>query len=430
VVLNHDGGDMTVRCLTALREVDWPPEHLDVVLVDNASADGIAERVRRELPGVRVIASPRNVGFAGGCNLALDDLAGIDYVALLNNDAVPDRNWLRPLVDALEADDRVGAANSKVLFAPSFVSVRIESGPLAGVTVTGIRVDDADVWDDSQFGVGCDTTATRGSGDDRACRLAPIAEIRIPVLAGGPRPHAVALDLVADARTTVRISGGVQPADTEVGPRGAMVTSGVVGPAFDVVNNAGSRLVAGGYSADRGLLERDCAQYDHTEEVFAWCGAAVLLSARYLRDVGLFDDRFFLYYEDTDLAWRGRLEGWRYDYVPESVVRHVHAASSREGSALFFHYNERNRFLTLARNAPWRLVVDAAYVFNRDTLVILKRDVVVPFGRGRRPSLARVRARVSAFGAFLALLPRMVASRRRQRVTASQRQAIVDRWAE
>ena len=59
--------------------------------------------------------------------------------------------------------------------------------------------------------------------------------------------------------------------------------------------------------------------------MFAWCGGAVLLRRRYLDDVGLFDERFFLYYEDTDLSWRGRLRGWRYVYVPGAVVRHHHA---------------------------------------------------------------------------------------------------------
>ena len=63
----------------------------------------------------------------------------------------------------------------------------------------------------------------------------------------------------------------------------------------------------------------------------------------YLQEVGLFDERFFLYYEDTDLSWRGRMRGWRYGYVPTSVVRHEHAASSGEGTELFRYFVERNR---------------------------------------------------------------------------------------
>ena len=119
-----------------------------------------------------------------------------------------------------------------------------------------------------------------------------------------------------------------------------------------MLNNVGSVVLADGHGADRGYLERDAGQFDEVEEVFAWCGAAVLLSREYLETVGLFEDRYFLYYEDFDLSWRGRAEGWRYLYVPASVVRHVHSASSVEGSRLFQHYDERNRLLTLTRNAP------------------------------------------------------------------------------
>ncbi len=166
--------------------------------------------------------------------------------------------------------------------------------------------------------------------------------------------------------------------------RGTRPQSG--GQKYDVINNVGSRLVLGGYGGDRGFLEPDRGQYAQPEDVFAWCGGAVLLSVRYLRDVGIFDDRYFMYYEDTDLSWRGRLAGWRYRYVPESVVRHVHAASSREGSPLFMHFVERNRFLTLARNAPWSMFAGASYEYLRDTAVIFDRDVARRLVHRARPS--------------------------------------------
>ena len=127
---------------------------------------------------------------------------------------------------------------------------------------------------------------------------------------------------------------------------------------FDVINNVGSALYTGGFGGDRGFLERDDGQYEEPVDVFAWCGGAVVLRGDYLDDVGLFDERLFLYYEDTDLSWRGTLRGWRYRYVPDSIVRHHHAQSAGVDSPVFRYYTERNRPLVLAKNAPaalaWR----------------------------------------------------------------------------
>ncbi|HEX5585697.1 MAG TPA: glycosyltransferase [Acidimicrobiia bacterium] len=438
VVLNYDGGDTTVRCLEALQQVDWPADALEIVLVDNASIDGIAPVIARDMPVVRVIEHTHNVGFAGGCNLALRDLSAIDYVALLNNDTIPDRDWLRPLVDALEADDGLGAANSKIVFAPSFVELSIDATrdqvePGAqdlGVRITGLTVDGAEVWEHTQFADGCHRSETRGTGYEQVCWTAPQAQVRVPVEPTLTEIDAVlAIELSSDVPKTVRLTAGgdVVEVDVDVEPSWHLVP--MRGPIFDVINNVGSRLVLGGYGGDRGFLEPDHGQYDEPDEVFAWCGGAALLSVRYLRDVGIFDDRYFMYYEDTDLSWRGRLAGWRYVYVPESVVRHEHAASSREGSAMFTHFVERNRFVTLARNAPWSMLADALYVFLRDTAVIFERDVAVQVLHRSRPSPTLTLRRLRAFGAFLEMLPSTLATRRRQGVAARARGDLVDRWA-
>jgi GT2 family glycosyltransferase len=84
------------------------------------------------------------------------------------------------------------------------------------------------------------------------------------------------------------------------------------GRPFDVINNVGIVLTSEGYGADRGYLERDHGQFENPEYVFAWSGGAVLFASSYLRDAGLFDEELFLYYEDVDLAWRGRERGWQY----------------------------------------------------------------------------------------------------------------------
>jgi GT2 family glycosyltransferase len=436
LIVNFDGGDMTLRCLEAVRRLDWPQDALEVVVVDNASIDGIAPQIRKEMPWVHLIENTHNAGFAGGCNLGLADLEGVDYVALLNNDAIPERQWLRELVDVMEQAPDVGAANSKIVFAPSFVSVALESptflpphdGRALGIRVTGLEVEGVDALEHAQFAAGFYSSESRGTSNG-GCWSGATGELRVPVDPGRRPPDRVRIELSAEADKNVVLRSGDAEQTVAVTGMPQWFEVPLAGEPYDVINNVGSRLVDGGYGGDRGFLEADVGQYEHREEVFAWCGAATLLSRRYLEDVGIFDGRYFVYYEDTDLSWRGRLAGWRYLYVPESVVRHVHAATSSEGSKLFAHFVERNRLLTLARNAPVSLVVEASALSLRDTAVVVRRDVVRRLLARRRPSVSASVARIRAFGAFLKLLAPTLGSRRRQRISGAERRRLVARWA-
>ncbi|HWW44124.1 MAG TPA: glycosyltransferase, partial [Acidimicrobiia bacterium] len=118
VVVNYNGGELTLACLRAIAATEWPVGALDVVLVDNASQDGVTEVVARELPAVQTIVSDANLGFAGGANLGLQDLpSDTSYVAVVNNDVTVPPRWLPPLVAALESDPACGAACPKILLA-------------------------------------------------------------------------------------------------------------------------------------------------------------------------------------------------------------------------------------------------------------------------------------------------------------------------
>jgi GT2 family glycosyltransferase len=186
-------------------------------------------------------------------------------------------------------------------------------------------------------------------------------------------------------------------------------------PPIQLLHNTGSILTDDDYGADRGYLEPDDGRYDGSGDVFAWCGAAVLLRREYLEEVGLFDERLFLYYEDFELAWRGNSYGWVYRYVPECVVEHIHAASSGEGSSLQRYYNERNRLLVLTRHASWSRVLRAIVLFVAVTTSYALRDVVSPVLRGRSVERSIVADRIRAFAAYLHLAPPMVCSRWRDR---------------
>jgi GT2 family glycosyltransferase len=414
VVLNYNGGELTLECLRRLRATEWPADCFSVVLVDNASSDRVVATTRDEMPDVEIITSDRNRGFAGGCNLALRDLGGIDYVALVNCDVLVEPGWLAPLARAFSRNPTLGAACPKILFAPRFREVELRSAThrrgrgdrrRLGVRVSGARVGDADVWRDTQLHTGFWGREPGAEGGGTAQWTSARAVLRIPVSADGTA-DACELRLSAPEPTPVTASSRTRAAQLMVGPQPQWHTVPLAGRPFDVINNVGNVLTGDGYGADRGYLEREHGQYRVPEYVFGWSGAAVLLAASYLADVGLFDEDLFLYYEDLELAWRGRERGWRYKYVPHSVVRHVHSATTVVGSPLFDFYNERNRLLTLSRHADRRTTAKALGRYLLVTGSYTRRDVVSPILRGQAPRARIPLRRLKALGGYAIALGR------------------------
>lgn len=412
VVLNYNGGDLTLECLRRLRATEWPAGRFQVVLVDNASSDGVVDRTRNQWPDVRIITSDRNRGFAGGCNLALHDLDDVDAVALVNSDVLVEPRWLAPLARALGHNPKVGAASPKILFESRFREVELRSGTRRrgrgdrrrlGVRVSGARAGGSDVWRDTQLVEGFWGPEHGPEPESGFQWTSGRAVLRIPVAEAAPA-ETCELRLAADGVTRLTARSGRSEVELEVGREPEWHTVPLEGRPFDVINNVGIVLAGDGYGADRGYLERDHGQYDTPESVFAWSGGAVLLTASYLADVGLFDEQLFLYYEDVDLSWRGRERGWRYRYVPESVVRHVHAASTVEGSPQFDYYNERNRLLTLTRHSDRRTVAKALARYLLITGSYARRDVVSPVLRGQAPRPEAPLRRLRALGGYAAAM--------------------------
>lgn len=114
LIVSYNGRERLARCLVALGAQSLPPDEL--VVVDNASTDGSAELIRERFPEVRLIASPRNLGFAAGNNLGIAR-ARSEAVLLLNDDTVPEPGALGALVTALEDDDRLSAVAATMVFA-------------------------------------------------------------------------------------------------------------------------------------------------------------------------------------------------------------------------------------------------------------------------------------------------------------------------
>ena len=237
ILVNYKGADDTITCLRFFDEVEWPADRLELIVVDNQSEDGSAERIAEAVPHARVIESGANLGFAGGCNVGVDHATG-QYVAFINNDARPGARWISAAVAAMEADAGIGAVASKVL---DWDGAKID------------YVDGSLAW----FGMGYKREAERP----------------------------------------------------------------------------------------------DDGTYETAKDVLFGTGAAMFVPAALYREVGGFDERFFMFYEDVDLGWRLNLLGWRVRYVPESVAYHKHHVTMKKfGNYRETYLLERNALLSMVKN--------------------------------------------------------------------------------
>lgn len=125
----------------------------------------------------------------------------------------------------------------------------------------------------------------------------------------------------------------------------------------DVLDSAGIVMRPSQRHLDRGADERDVGQYDREELVFGVSGAAGFYRRAMLDDVRIgseyFDEDFFAYREDADLAWRAQLLGWDCLYVPGAEARHIRRVTPERRGALppeINRYSVRNRFLLRLKN--------------------------------------------------------------------------------
>lgn len=118
----------------------------------------------------------------------------------------------------------------------------------------------------------------------------------------------------------------------------------------EIINSTGISLDPVGIAWDRRGGEPDDGVEAAPVKVFGPCAGAALYRRTMLDQVGLFDEDFFAYLEDVDLAWRARLAGWHCLYVPQARVYHVHSATAGEGSPFKNRLLGRNKVWTIAKN--------------------------------------------------------------------------------
>jgi GT2 family glycosyltransferase len=255
-------------CLNSALQQDYQP--LEVIVVDNDSADETRGVLARFGDRLQVLRNPANVGFAAAQNQAIAHAQG-DWLLSLNPDVVMDPDFISKLVAFGEANPQIGTVCGKLL------------------------------------------------------RWKP----------GAP-----------EART-------------------------------QVIDSSGIYFLRNLRHLDRGSEELDRGQYDQPEYVFGATGAAALYRRKMIEEISVdgefFDEDFFAYREDADVAWRAQMMGWSCVYTPQAVawhVRRVTPARFRELPDLINRHSIQNRFLMRAKNISYAL-------YARLLVPITLRDIAI-----------------------------------------------------
>lgn len=370
IVVNFNGADFLGECLESLLQQRTSGLELDIVVVDNNSTDGSQALMQESFAGVRLILSDRNLGFAGGVNLGIAATAG-EFVVLVNNDAVAEPGFLEAVTAPFHRPgaERLAAVTGRILLAGRFA-------PASGAG-----------------------QAYRAVSGQRWVRLP--AGVDVP---GSTAPTS-GVSLINSTGSQLSRSGNARDRDW-------------------LMPAAGERAIAEADSRDDEADAKAGASAEAATDVFGFCGGAVALRRSALEDVGGFDDRLFLYYEDVDLSWRLRRGGWQIRYAADAVVTHRHAASSGIGTRLFLVHNIRNRVLVTARNGPPEMVLRA----TSRTLVSWLKAVGRSPAPGGQAARRQALAGTLALGQLARMLPAFWADGRRLDRTAPLPRAFVDRW--
>jgi GT2 family glycosyltransferase len=136
---------------------------------------------------------------------------------------------------------------------------------------------------------------------------------------------------------------------------GSIQSKMIWGQNTDLLDSVGLEYSKNGLGFNRGSYESS-DEYNNEEEILGCCAGACLYRREALEDVKLegeyFDEDFFAYYEDFDLALRLRWAGWNSWYCPEAVVWHYKGGTKEPLSDFTVYYNWRNYTWTLLKNMP------------------------------------------------------------------------------
>lgn len=186
-----------------------------------------------------------------------------------------------------------------------------------------------------------------------------------------------------------------------------------------LINSTGIYISRSGACWDRGIFEKDAGQYDSIDDIFGPCAGAAMYKKEMLQEVGLFDEDFCAYVEDVDLAFRGRLAGWKCLYVPKAIVYHVHGGTAGYMTDYTIYHSDRNIVWNCVKNFPkWILITSLPWIIGRNV-------AVVPYYILKGHTIAILRSKIDAIKG----IPEMLVKRSPCKVEEREIKKYIRTWA-
>lgn len=346
ILVNYNGKKYIDALFDSLCELVHDDFSFEVVFEDNASSDGSIEYLNQkeysDKLNLRIVKSDENLGFAGGNNLGVDACEG-KYIVLLNNDTKVDKYWLQNLYHFMLEHPEAVMVNSKLLFFYDFLPITFETRDKVLMDKM-VELNGEDYLIDNKF---CTNLLYE---EDRLVCFGH-SEINIPLKKG-----------VTDYKLKIKLQQPMVEGDSilfgsekvcqigtteiEINVTAEMVNN----EKYSLVQNAGSGVNDTYDGYDIGFAKKDCEEYSKSYEINNGCGASIMMKKEDFINCGKFDEKFFMYYEDTDLSYRIKKKGGKILFCPDSIVRHIHTGSSTEWSPFFTYQVYRNKLLFVYKN--------------------------------------------------------------------------------
>ena len=206
----------------------------------------------------------------------------------------------------------------------------------------------------------------------------------------------------------------------------------------DTIDCVGILFSVDGVTVNRGYGEKDDGQYENETEIFGANGTAALFTRKALEKTQMkpgeyFDNDFFAFYEDADLAWRMRLAGFKSYFCPSAKLFHVHSATAGKISGFKAYYLNRNRFFALIKNYPLcrlmlilLILTPARYIFLLFRVIMKKGRKGAEFSGQKKSMVAKEILR--SWGSVLVNVPVLLKKRRIIQKSKKVRAKEVCRW--